>query len=79
MKVEIYSKNGCAYCVKAKAFISDKLKAQYTEYTLGVNCTKQDIEAKLGREVRTVPQIWVNDEYIGGFDALVKRFANTST
>lgn len=75
MKIEIYSKNGCSYCSKAKDYFKNTLKQPYTEYTLGVNTTKAEIESRLGREIRTVPQIWINDEHIGGFSELIKKFS----
>lgn len=78
MKVDVYTKSGCGFCIKAKNWLAQN-KIEYTEYTLGGNATKEDIQARLVKMgssalVKTVPQIFYNsptgDKYIGGYDAL---------
>jgi glutaredoxin 3 len=67
-KVIVYSKPVCPYCDRAKALLQEKNIA-YTEVRVD-----QDPEAlalmmeKSGQ--RTVPQIFINDRSIGGFDDL---------
>lgn len=78
MKVEIYSRADCPYCVNAKnAFKAADLG--YTEYTVGANITKEQIQARVNKlglnvQIKTVPQIFIDDVYIGGYTELVKQF-----
>jgi glutaredoxin len=70
---EIFTKNGCIWCVRAKS-IFDKHKITYTEYSLGVNgVTKETIENKIGprAQVKTLPQIFLDGKYIGGCSELM--------
>ena len=77
----IYSKPGCAYCERAKDLISSK-NLPYVEQILDVGQEKQvgknyytvDQLKKLVPSARTVPQIFLNEELIGGFDALKLHF-----
>lgn len=77
-KIEIYTKQGCPFCDKAKSFFikrcldfkeisidNDSLKIKYLEM-----CNR----AKGGT---TVPQIFINDYHIGGADDLIKFSSNS--
>ena len=66
-KIEIYTKQACPYCVRAKQLL-DKKSAQYTEIKVDEN--PKDLEMMLLRAEgrRTVPQIFINDRGIGGCD-----------
>jgi len=77
MKIELYTKPSCPYCVSAKKFLTEKGKS-FTEYTLGENgVTKQTIVDRLnGQNVRTVPQIFIDDKHVGGYTELVKTWEN---
>lgn len=75
MKIEIYSKDGCSYCVRAKQhFASHGLS--YTEHDLGVGGTKEALQARLpeGYALRQVPQIFIDDVHIGGYMDMVEWF-----
>ena len=65
-KIEIYSKSYCPYCKRAKASLN-RLGLDFEEYEItdSKQLTAQMIE-RSGR--RTVPQIFINDEHIGGGD-----------
>ncbi len=68
-KIEIYSTNYCPYCTRAKGLLKRK-GAKYTEYDV----TNDDdgrikLVEKSGGQ-RTVPQIFIDDKHIGGFDDL---------
>jgi glutaredoxin len=67
MKVEIYSKDLCGFCDAAKNLMEMK-EMEYTEYRIGYD--NVTIETLLERvpSARTVPQIIINDEVIGGFN-----------
>ncbi len=68
-KVEIYSGQGCPYCVKAKKLL-DKKGVQYTQYDvrMDANAMEQMLERTNG--ARSIPQIFINDKHIGGCDDL---------
>lgn len=64
----IYSKESCPYCVYAKQLLDSK-HVTYTEIRIDLDETKRDeMIQRSGR--RTVPQIFINDQAIGGFDDL---------
>ena len=67
---QIVSKPDCPYCTLAKEFMVG-MDIQYTEMIVGTDCLWEDITAQLP-DVKTVPQIWVNGEHVGGYDDLVK-------
>jgi len=66
--IEIYSKDWCPYCKKAKALFKSK-GLDYTEIDITSNLERQEeMIRRSGR--RTVPQIFVNGEAVGGYDDL---------
>mgnify|MGYP002785019524 FL=1 len=67
--VIIYSKDYCPYCVKAKQLF-DRLQQPYTEIDLGKNpdLVPEVVQKSGGR--KTVPQIFINGQHIGGCDDL---------
>ncbi len=66
--IEIYGKPACPYCDKAKAFCEMR-NLEYTYKSLGTDYTKEELlETFPG--ARTVPQIRINGENIGGYDKL---------
>ena len=68
-KIEVYSTAVCPYCVAAK----NLLKARGLEWTeVRVDTDPSQREAMLARSggARTVPQIFINDQHVGGFDDL---------
>ena len=69
VKVEIYTKKTCSYCVRAKQLFDQK-GVKYTE--IKVDEDPKDLEMMLLRAEgrRTVPQIFINDRGIGGCDDL---------
>ena len=67
-KIIIYSKDSCPYCVWAKELLNAK-KASYTEIRVDLDPDKLAEMVKLSGR-RTVPQIFIDDQAIGGFDDL---------
>ncbi len=66
--VLIYSTRVCPYCVRAKSLLDSKHVA-YTEVLVDQDQTKlTEMMQKSGR--RTVPQIFVGERHVGGFDDL---------
>lgn len=72
MKAVVWSKPNCPYCVMAKKLLETK-NYQVDERVIGFGWnTEQLFEAV--PNARTVPQIFLDAEYIGGYDNLVKHF-----
>lgn len=64
-KVEIYSKNPCPYCVRAKNYFNEN-GIDFTEHDMTNRWEEMEsIKAKYGW--RTVPLILINGELIGGY------------
>jgi len=68
-KVVIYSTGWCPHCVRARALLQRK-GVPYTEIRIDEQPAERAtmIERSGGR--RTVPQIFVGDEYLGGSDEI---------
>lgn len=74
--IEIYTKGYCPYCHAAKRLLK-QLGWAYTEYSLDTNVrTQEEMVRRSSR--RTVPQIFIADQHIGGYDdfaAYIKTLA----
>ena len=68
-KVEMYTKMFCGYCTRAKHLFAAK-GVEVTEYdiTMGGELRQQMLSRK--PDAMTVPQIFINDQAIGGSDDL---------
>ncbi|QSP96210.1 GrxA family glutaredoxin [Marinobacter salinisoli] len=66
--VIIYGRASCGFCLRAKALCEAKGLPYTWVDMVEERLSKQDIAAKIGRPVHTVPQILVGDRYIGGCD-----------
>lgn len=67
-KIIMYTKENCSYCVRAKQLLTTK-KLDYQEIRIDLDPAKrEEMERLSGR--RTVPQIFINDQAIGGYDDL---------
>jgi glutaredoxin len=73
MAIVIYSKNNCTYCNKAKSLLKNLgltyEEKKYEDYE-SVDALLEDI----GKKVRTMPQIKIDDVLIGGYNQLVEYF-----
>ncbi|TXJ05108.1 MAG: glutaredoxin 3 [Acinetobacter sp.] len=68
-KVIVYSTHSCPYCVRAKQLLERKGVA-YTEINLSDEAPEVRLELMQRTKHRTVPQIFISDQFIGGFDQL---------
>lgn len=68
--VTLYTTNVCPFCVQAKMLLKNKGVdfAEINMQTLSGD-DRQALMAKTNN-YRTVPQIFIGDEFIGGFDQL---------
>ena len=68
-KVEVYSTSYCPYCIRAKALLRSKGVA-FDEIDVTDNSELRAKMVKLAGGRRTVPEIFINGEMIGGCDEL---------
>ena len=69
-KIEVYSTAVCPYCVSAKNLLKAK-GLEWTEVRIDTDAAQRDAMLTRSGGRRTVPQIFVNDQHVGGFDDLV--------
>jgi|TARA_B000000437_G_scaffold103617_1_gene75250 glutaredoxin len=69
-KVEIYTKSNCSYCEMAKQYFD----SQNIEYSLHDVENVETFNELLNRNpsARTMPQIFINDQLIGGYTDLIE-------
>lgn len=68
--VIMYSTRFCPYCIRAR-FLLESKNVDYTD--IGVDARpelRREMMQKSGR--RTVPQIWIGDRHVGGYDDLAR-------
>ena len=65
-KVEIYSSPLCGYCHMAKKLLKQK-NIDFDEINVLGNANRR-AEMKQRSQRTSVPQIFINDQHIGGFD-----------
>jgi len=75
MKIVIYSKNNCQYCTKAKHLVKS-LGLEYEEMSFekDFNGDVDKLVEHVGKKVRTMPQIKIDDVLVGGYNQLVEYF-----
>lgn len=86
MLATIYTKDNCPFCTKAKMLFKNR-NIEYKEYIIVADInsisatdkqfyvTRNDLLAK-APHAKTVPQIWLDDTYIGGYTELAKYLEN---
>ncbi len=68
--IEIYTKNYCPYCHRAKALLQSK-GAAFTEYDVTDNPVLEEEMRRRSRR-RTVPEIFIGGQLVGGCDDLMQ-------
>ena len=68
-QVEIYSWQTCPYCIRAKLLLWWK-GVSFKDYKIDGNGAAQVKMAERANGRRSVPQIFINDQHIGGCDDL---------
>ena len=66
--ITVYSTTYCPYCVRAKELLTRK-GATFTEINVEDDAAREAMIAKAGGR-RTVPQIFIGNTHVGGFDDL---------
>ncbi|WP_173912395.1 glutaredoxin 3 [Acinetobacter sp. Marseille-Q1618] len=67
--VTVYSTTFCPYCVRAKQLLERK-GVEFKEVNLSNEAPEVRTELMQRTKHRTVPQIFIKDQFIGGFDQL---------
>lgn len=68
-RITMYATGVCPYCVRAEALLKSKGVQQIDKIRVDLDpARRQEMMDKSGR--RTVPQIWIGDTHVGGFDDL---------
>jgi len=67
--VVVYTTPYCSYCVSAKALLRRK-GVQYTEINVADAPDQRAEMVKRANGLRTVPQIFIGSEHVGGCDEL---------
>ena len=68
-KIEIYTKNTCIFCDRAKEVFKSK-NLTFSEYNIFTNPEYLDELLKRSNGLKKMPQIFINNQHIGGFDKL---------
>ena len=75
MTITVYSKNNCVFCTKAKTLLKN-LGLEYEEKSLEKDFGSDPVKLveDIGKQVRTMPQIKIDGELVGGYHQLVEFF-----
>jgi glutaredoxin 3 len=68
MKAVVWSKDACPFCVQAKALLEAR-GIEYEERNVSKNWTREQLLEAVPT-ARTLPQIFLDDQHIGGFTDL---------
>ena len=69
MSAIIWTKTTCSFCVKAKQLLAEN-SIVYEERNLDKDWTKSQL-LEMVPAARTVPQIFIDNKYVGGYTDLV--------
>jgi glutaredoxin 3 len=68
--VEIYTKNFCPYCWRAKALLDSK-GVRYEEIAVDGNASERQAMIQRANGRTTVPQVFIAGRHVGGCDDLM--------
>ena len=71
IKAIVWSNENCPYCLQAKALLESQ-GIEFEERNVQTDWTKEQLLAAVPT-ARTLPQIFLDDNYIGGFTELRKH------
>ena len=80
MKLEIYGKANCDYCSKAKQYADELFAGGYLSDYRSIDIEEQDIqraylENRARERIQSIPVIFMNDIFIGGYQELRELIA----
>ena len=73
-EIEIYTLTWCPYCNKAKSFLKSK-GFSFKEYNIEESGVKKEM-MKRTDGAKTVPQIFIDDQLVGGYDTMIEMKEN---
>ena len=73
MKAIVWSKDQCPYCDQAKALLKSR-NIEFEERNVSKDWTREQLLEAVPN-ARTVPQIFLGEELVGGFNELRQRLA----
>ena len=68
MQAVVWSKDACPFCVQAKALLESR-GIKFEERNVSKDWTREQLLAAVPN-ARTLPQIFLDDNYVGGFNEL---------
>tara|TARA_R110000764_G_scaffold9847_3_gene30990 strand:+ start:701 stop:958 length:258 start_codon:yes stop_codon:yes gene_type:complete len=75
--ITIYGKANCGFCTKAKSFAEERmLNYEYKDVGISQD-TLNELIARSSQPPKSVPQIFINNEHIGGYSELLKYVEDT--
>lgn len=74
MKATVWSKDMCGYCEQAKQLLTMK-GIEFEERKIGKDWTKEQLLEAVPT-ARSVPQIFLDEQYVGGYQELKQRLTN---
>lgn len=69
VSIDVYSKGYCPFCTRAKALLKQK-GAEFNEMDITLGGPKKAEMMERAPTARTVPQIFIGDLHVGGYDDL---------
>ncbi|MFN9871348.1 MAG: glutaredoxin 3 [Cyanobacteriota bacterium] len=69
-RIEIYTWRACPFCIRAKQLL-DRKGVTYVEYAIDGDAAARQAMVERGSDGRSsVPQIFIDDQHVGGCDDL---------
>lgn len=75
MKAVVWSKDLCTFCVQAKALLKSK-GIEFEERNISEDIWTKEQLLEAVPTARTLPQIFVDEQHVGGFVELKKFLTN---
>ncbi len=69
--VTLYTTEHCPYCIRARALL-DKKQVEYTDIRIDSNPEKREEMLAISNGSTSVPQIFIDDFHVGGFDDMAE-------
>jgi glutaredoxin 3 len=74
LKIVVYSKSACPQCEQAKMLLKSR-SLEYHEIRIDDEAERLAFYAKCGPSVRQMPQVFINDQRVGGVAGLQAALA----
>lgn len=74
LQIVVYSKSACPQCESAKKLLQSR-SLDFTEVQLDDEAERLAFYAKCGPSVRQMPQVFINDQRVGGLAGLQAALA----